>query len=539
MLELQDVLDRELQERIISVSGGNPFVIDAICDMINTSDVSISDIEDLRADTLSEVRLKVWRKLFREAEGLHRLINRAGLVPHFDERIMRIIVPEMTPDGWDRLRRLSFVNMRSDGSFVLHDLAEDLVRAELSDGLSSLVEKVSDYLEKKYNEESDIALLGLALSVRALVEPKRILNRFNEEWANLSWRARFAEGLTLCDSIRFPTEETRAYLKYVRAHFLVYMNRIADGEHEVRGALENFEQLETITRIERKRYLALSHRGLGVLFHTTRRDAEVDEVFKKSIDLMNEVISETIENLPPGGMNLEQCGTLWWYAEHLMRTNRLHEAEVTLHESMKQWEIYASNCKDTQTEPDRRFFDASKLRLAFVYLNLGKLQEAQAISKALLEIVEEPFLLTNCYGILTWSLLLSNRPLEAYEWIRKDIDIIGELQEHPGLTIATHWDSISVSHQLGRYSEALLKSRETVSLAKDAMKKSPERFPRYFENSLRQQAVLLIQTGRIAEAEKAYNESLRLRRNMTDVDPISNDSQIARILNNRGVLFSS
>jgi len=31
MLELQRVTNKELQEKILSVSGGNPFVIDAIC----------------------------------------------------------------------------------------------------------------------------------------------------------------------------------------------------------------------------------------------------------------------------------------------------------------------------------------------------------------------------------------------------------------------------------------------------------------------------------------------------------------------------
>ena len=164
MLELQGVVDENLQERIVSVSGGNPFVVDAICDMINTSDVSVSDIEGLRADTLAEVRLKVWRRLFSQAEGLHNLINRAGIVPYFDERIMSIIAPELTTDSWDRLKKLSFVVMRDDGTFVLHDLAEELVIAEMGHRMDALVDDVSELLERKYEELEDIKLKGFSLS---------------------------------------------------------------------------------------------------------------------------------------------------------------------------------------------------------------------------------------------------------------------------------------------------------------------------------------------------------------------------------------
>ncbi len=537
MMELQGVEDETLQQIIVSVSGGNPFVIDAICDMINTSDVTLADIEDLRADTLSEVRLKVWRRLFREAKGLHKLINRAGIVPYFNERIMRIISPEMTPDSWDRLRRLSFINIRSDGTFVLHDLAEDIVRAELDNGLSNLVDEVSDLLEKKYNEESDITLLGLALSVRALVEPKRVLNRFNEEWANLSWRSRFTEGLALCDSIRFPTEETRAYLRNIRSHFLTYLDRLADGEHEARDALDVFEKLETITEVERKRYLALSYQRLGTLFLQTRRDAEIEEAYKKGIDLMNEVISETIEDLPPGRMNLEQSGFLWWYAGYLKLTRRLHEAEAICHESMKQWKIFESKNIGSTSAWDRRFFDATKIHLADTYLLLGKLQQAQTICHTLPETVENPFIITQCYGILAESLRLSNRPLEALEWSNKDLGLIDEFKENLGVVAGTHLQFIGILHNLGRYSEALVKSEELVNLVKEASEKSPEGYSRALENSLRKQAILLSQTGKIAEAEEIFNESLRLRNTMKYMDPFVNDSQIARILNDRGILL--
>ena len=167
MLELQGVVDEKLQERIVSVSGGNPFVIDSICDMINAGDVSISDIENLRADNLAEVRLKVWRRLFSHAEGLMDIINRAGLVPFFSREIMEMITPAFTFDLWNKMIRLSFVKDMGCGVYVLHDLAEDLVKAELGSRLSQLSNEVAQLLEKGFEVEEDYTLLGLSYAVQA------------------------------------------------------------------------------------------------------------------------------------------------------------------------------------------------------------------------------------------------------------------------------------------------------------------------------------------------------------------------------------
>ncbi|MFW9794912.1 MAG: hypothetical protein ACFFEE_11445, partial [Candidatus Thorarchaeota archaeon] len=47
LLSQRGVNEPEFQERIVSISGGNPFVINAICDMQETTEVSVNDIEDL------------------------------------------------------------------------------------------------------------------------------------------------------------------------------------------------------------------------------------------------------------------------------------------------------------------------------------------------------------------------------------------------------------------------------------------------------------------------------------------------------------
>jgi len=534
MLELQNVTDQKLQEKIVSVSGGNPFVIDTICDMINTSDVSESDIEDLRADTLAEVRLKVWRKLFSEAGGLHNLINRAGIVPHFNERIMRIISPELTPDSWDRLRRLSFVNIRSNGTFVLHDLAEDLVRAELGDSLSNLVDEVSDLLEKKYNEDKDNSLLGLAISVRALKEPKKILTELSDILNNLSWQNKYSEGIALCNSIEFRTEEGRALLKIAKAHHLIYADRIADGEHEISEALDEFERMSMITEIERKRYRALSVRTLTELLIRTGRSGEADKLFKEFIALSREVDAEPPNHLPPGYTTFELSVNLWFYGNYLDEVDRLKQAEEAFLEAREKWEIWANQVDELQSHLERRLLSFIQVNLCFVWMRMGKLSEAEVICKRLLEEVQEPHLI----GVIYWNLNMisrrMNRPLEALEWTEQATKVFNQMQENVPAVLGVHINYIYALQELGRYNEALLNNEEVLRKARGAMEKAPELYSGLVARLLWTKAVLLRLTGRISEAEKTFHEVFRIFRKSTNDDP----NMMYRLLNDRGVLYS-
>ncbi|MFX0046169.1 MAG: hypothetical protein ACFE8Z_09995, partial [Candidatus Hermodarchaeota archaeon] len=168
LLEQRLIGDPELQDRIVSVSGGNPFVIGAICDVAESGSLSLNDVEDLRADTLEAVRLRTWRRLFSQAQDLLSLVEKAGLVPFFNRRIMTVVAPDMRTDHWDRLIRLSFVRDRGDGTWVVHDLARELIIAELGQRLEHSTAQVAHSLEESSIEESDYTLLGLATSVQAL-----------------------------------------------------------------------------------------------------------------------------------------------------------------------------------------------------------------------------------------------------------------------------------------------------------------------------------------------------------------------------------
>ncbi|MCK4568618.1 MAG: hypothetical protein KAU48_15020, partial [Candidatus Thorarchaeota archaeon] len=246
MLELQGVVDKELQERIVSVSGGNPFVIDAICDMINTSDVSVLDIEGLRAETLADVRLQVWRRLFSQAEGLMDIINRAGLVPFFNRDIIEMITPTFTSDYWDRMIRLSFVKDQGDGTYVLHDLAEDLVKAELGSRLKDLAKEIARFLMEGYESTKDYTLLGMSYNAEAHVSLMKVCEKITYKSHDFSWNVMFKEALIFLDAVSIDSDFARAVVNTWRGWHLSLLNRIPESEEALHSALETFK---TVTGI--------------------------------------------------------------------------------------------------------------------------------------------------------------------------------------------------------------------------------------------------------------------------------------------------
>ena len=238
LLELQGIKDAEYQERIVSVSGGNPFIIGSICDMAEGGDLSLEDIEDIRGETLEEVRLKAWRKLFTEIQGLENMVDRAGLLHFFNRRILTIVIPELNTDQWNRLIHLSFVRSLGEDRWVFHDLARELVAAELGDRISGLTDELVRLLVEKSREESDYTLLGLARSVQALVSQEEALKEIDLQIGEFDYQMATADALPFLDSIRIDSVKGQAFINRLRGWILYCAGRVADGEHAYLEALE-------------------------------------------------------------------------------------------------------------------------------------------------------------------------------------------------------------------------------------------------------------------------------------------------------------
>ncbi|MFW9967944.1 MAG: hypothetical protein ACFFEA_12395 [Candidatus Thorarchaeota archaeon] len=243
LLDKRMVSNKDIQDRITSVTGGNPFVIDAICDMNDSGRIALNDVESLRADTLDEVRLKTWRRLFNMSKDLQDIINRAGLLQAFDRRLMDIIAPTVTTDIWDRLRRLSFVYSRDDGTWVLHDLARELIITELGSQGKNLVEEVAQLLEKKSREENDLGLIGQAFSVKALFSEEEVIEKTKKTIKDLIERDAAIESLQILDNTKFQSMKGKAELQGLRGRALGLAARFAEAEEALRDAIRINEEL--------------------------------------------------------------------------------------------------------------------------------------------------------------------------------------------------------------------------------------------------------------------------------------------------------
>jgi len=178
------------------------------------STLTVKDIETLRANTLEEVRLKTWRRLFNKAEGLMEIIDYAGILPFFTRPVMDLICPHMKTDHWDRLIHLSFVQDKGDGTWKIHDLAQDLVIAELGNKLNKIVHDVSDQLEKVGFKDSNSTYQGLALSVQALVDEPKTIEKAGAMITELNRQRLYQDGLSLLACIRFHSEEGKMMLQW-------------------------------------------------------------------------------------------------------------------------------------------------------------------------------------------------------------------------------------------------------------------------------------------------------------------------------------
>ncbi|MHA1904746.1 MAG: tetratricopeptide repeat protein, partial [Candidatus Thorarchaeota archaeon] len=285
-IELQEkrgITDEALKERIVSVSGGNPFVINAICDMHETEELAINDIESLRAETLDDVRLKTWRRLFSQTKDLLNLVDRAGLLWTFDRNSMNIIAPDMKSDQWERLIRLSFVKVRDNGSLVLHDLARELVRTELGKQLGPLTTEISELLKNASKEEDDPGLIGIALSVKALDSEQDAITEAKSLIRNMIRRGLYKEALLILENTHFNTIIGNSEIQGLLGIAYQELNRYAEAEVFLREALGIIEESASSESKHYYESIGEYSSGLGYVLVETLRYSEAENWLLKAV----------------------------------------------------------------------------------------------------------------------------------------------------------------------------------------------------------------------------------------------------------------
>ena len=542
LLEQRQIENPGLQNRIVSVSGGNPFVIGAMCDLADSSGLSPNDVEDLRADTLEDVRLRTWRRLFSKSHDLLRLVEKAGLIPFFNRRIMTIVAPDMRTDHWDRLIHLSFVRERGDGTWVVHDLARELIMAELGQRLRYSTDDMARLLEESSTRESDYTLLGLAMSVRALLSETDAEARVGSIIFDLVWNYAFTDALAFLDAVAIDTKQGQAILQGMKGGVLQWLSRFADGEHSLLGALEFFEEFGEGVSDELLVHKARTLRDYGNLLYRTERISEAIETIQKSISIYRKLDDKTI------GFRIEDMArAVAWFAWFLIVVNRLEDGEKAYREARELFE------KSTPSESYNPISGITTVLrgIGTALFFAGKVSEAEGIFREGLEIYRE---LANdgaavdirhlAVGLYNFGevLRLTNRPYEAEEVLRESISLVRNLVKIDSetylsfLVFAINLLALPL-RQTGRFSEAEEGYLEALAISRELAEEAPDAFSFSVSWTLLDLAVLLRLTGRMSEAEENCREALRIHRRLAARSPGKHDSILSWNLNNLAVLL--
>jgi tetratricopeptide (TPR) repeat protein len=539
LLTQQGISVDDLQERIFSVSGGNPFVINSICDLVKTEQQSVEDIEDLRSENLEGVRLKVWRRLFSQSGGLQDLINRACLVPYFNKAIMTVIAPSVNIDQWDRLIGLSFVRQRDNGAFVFHDLAKELTISELGARVGSLSKEVSQLLEDAFTQTEDYSLLGFAVSVQGYISEKAALGRVKGLPFELCITGKVPECSTFLESLQFESELGEAVVLHMKGWYLSNMlGRIADGEHMLEESLEILRQIGE----ENPQLLGYAGDVLASMGYyngvTTHRLAEGERAYREAIEIY-QGLDEKTRNEHFGEYVSSHAELAWLLGDN----QRFREQMEFSHAGIK--------LMDESTFTEIAMTPRGMLATAFCYLSLsrahfrmGELTEAANI----LEKLREQF-----------------APIIAMK--RLAVNILGEVYLHMGKTEeaeAMHWEIEPIQRELfetgamlevawflkvenglvqlmeinGKQAEADALIPLALNHGRDMIKNSPDYWDILLTWAIHNYARYLTREGKTAEVEAAYSEILDIWRKHAIGTPDFGNPMVGHTLNNLALLYS-
>ena len=539
LLNQQGITDQELQDKIVSVSGGNPFVINNICDLVKTEHQSVEDIEDLRSDNLEGVRLKVWRRLFSQSAGLQDLINRASLVPYFNRDIMTIIAPTMNLDQWDRLVCLSFVRQRDDGTFAFHDLARELTISELGARLGTLSGEISNLLEEAHASSEDFSFLGLAVSVQAFLSEKDAIARVKGLPFELCISGKIPECSIFLDSLKFESEFGEAMVLHMKGWYLANMlGRIADGEHMLEESLQILRQIGE----ENPKLMGFAGdvlASMGYYFGvTTHRLDEGEKSYREAIEIYQRLDEET--RTEHFGELVSCHAELAWILGDNQRFREQMEYSLAGIKLMGE-----SDFADIAMSPRGLLATAfCHLSLSRAHFRMGELTEAANILGKLNEqfsqIIAMKRLAVNILGEV-YLYMGKSEEAEAMHW---EIEPVQKELFETGAMLEVAWflkienGLVQLMEKNGKQAEADALIPIALSHGWEMVKNAPDYWDILLSWAIHNYARYLSRNGKTTEAEEAYSEILEIWRKHAIGTPDFGNPMIAHTLNNMALLYS-
>jgi tetratricopeptide (TPR) repeat protein len=528
LLEKRGITQKEFQYRVITVSGGNPFVISCICDIWDRSTLTLVDIDSLAADTLEQVRVKTWKRLFSRSEGLLDIIDRAGLVPIISRHVMDIIAPSMKSAHWNQLIQMSFIKNNENGTWTLHALARSLIIAELGPRLHDLTDEMCELLEKASEKESDYWLMGMKFSVKAIALEHDTIMEVQDSVKTLTSSGKHNDAYTLLSNIKFSTNEGRAILEELKGRVCYYLDRVAEAEQLFQNALNIYDSASQ-TEINKEAFMNGSARilsWLGSLLKEVDRPSEAEAAYWEAIARYR-----NLADLYSEGYLKDVAEILCSLALLLLNRHRAEEAEDVVNEAL---EIYG---KLALSEDNTEIPLAGTAKTLIISGRLFSLQDrlveaetayerALDIFRGLAQTSPEDFSKRVGHTLhrLAYILLRRYEIDRTMAALEEELGIFNEYSKTSPLVyrkdLARALGSIGyMMHCMNKPEEAERRLQESLNLFRELKEEAPKAYSDSVANRINDLGRVLRETHRHDEAEKFFLEALQIFQQLAEDAP--------------------
>jgi len=484
----------ELRKSVDRICKGHPFMMQLVIDTIQKFKMPKTELDNIKSGSLDEVRTELWRVFFSRIGQLNELLDRAAVLPFFNKEILSVVYPKMKTKDWMRFQSLSFVQPLGDRYWSLHDLARELVTAELNSSIMEFVNELKKLLIRKFNDCDDAIFYGLSVSLEEFISEKSAIEALNMIIVTFRLLNKSNYILRALEGIRYRGERLRAQLEHTLGNALVEMERLSEAESHIRFALEIQRNLPNNNQINHD--IAHTLNSLGVLLGDIGRGEEGEQVILESVKIRRDLANpKNVRSLADLAMTLANLGQLYSILER-------HDDSLGVLKEAK--EIYM--------ELTRRGEEAWYPDLARVLNNLGILQHQMGYFEAAEQSHKD-------------ALKIRIQLVSQHPYYRSDL-------------ASTLLNMGGIKAQYGHYEESLkyyFNALEEYELMKDSSS-DPTMYDPEIAMTLNNVSQSLAKTEKAEEAKDKLLEAVKIYRRLANVAPEKYELFLGNALTNLSML---
>ena len=541
LLLKRGIQNDKMQEKIIQISKGHPFILNSICDISERGDFSPSNIQDIFSDDFLEVREKTWRMLINQTKSLAPVIHHSAFLPFFDFKTLQIVYPHLDPTTWKDFIRLSIVEY-VEPFYRLHELARELALGEYQDNLSLIAGEISSKLKNEFENQQKATLLGLAINAELHVSENQAIENFLKAAHEFSENHEYRNILELCDCIQFRTDFGKAGYSRAKGTALERLNQVGEAEILLVQSLKLYQKLSETQPERYMSYVASTMNTLARLKMTTGRNDAAIELYESALTIKNSLknrahpvyLRDYINGLNNLAVAYRREGRFEEAKEQYQEA--LHEIEA-LDEEMrtKLWPILSNTLNNLGTVQAYLLENEEALKSLQLALEIRE-KLAKKNPTRFLPYVSETH--HNLGELFSRQGLIDNAIRHFEESLKIRSELSKRMPEQFLPLVAQTKKTLANSYQrIGKIDEAEIYCRDALGHFRELAENNQERFLPYLGSTLTILGFILKKKKNFEETEDVFKEALEIRRKLAEKEPSVYLYELVIALNNISVFY--